>query len=228
MWWYLKWGFRIVVVAFVAAFLHYTLPQRDVVRVISTYNRVTPVGANWIFYSIEDSGTGAETTSTSRDIRFIDAVYPDSDRTMTYRNEDTGWVWPPYFKWDSSTLQAEATNYLSNESAPKWVAVTHYGWRIPLVSAYPNAVRIVPVSGPDVSLFPWLNIVILSVLVFLLVMARLMIAQFRERMIDPAVDRVAQTWDAVDARADAARDRAGGVWGRFKAWLGTWRSKPRR
>ena len=59
-------------------------------------------------------------------------------------------------------------------------------------------------------------------------MARRMIAQFRERMIDPAVDRVAQTWDAVDARADAARDRAGGVWGRFTGWLGSWRGKPRQ
>ena len=227
MWWYLKWGFRGTVVAFVAAFLHYTMPQHDVVAIINTYNKNTPIGANWMFYSIEDTGTGVETTSPVRDIRYIDAVFPDGTSVMVYRNEDTGWFWPPYFKWDSSTLQAEATNLKSSKEAPQWVSVTHYGWRMPIFSIFPNAVAVNPVSGPDVRIIPWVNIVILTVLLFLFVMARMMIAQFRERMIDPAVDRMAQTLDAVDARADAARDRASGVWGRFMAWLGTWQGKPR-
>jgi hypothetical protein len=220
MWRWIKWTFRILLVLLAAAFLHYTLPQRDVVQVINTYNRLQPIGANWIFYSSEDTGTGAE-TSTTRDIRFIDVVFPDGTTTMTYRNEDTGWFWPPYFKWDSSTLQAEATNYKTSETTPRWVAVTHYGWRLPIISVFPNAVKVTPVEGPNVSLFPWLNLVILAVLAFLLFMAWRMVAQFRERMVDPAVDRVAQTLDAVDARADAAR-------GRFWRWIDSWRGKPRR
>lgn len=227
MWRYVKWGFRITLFLIVAAFLHYTLPQRDVVRIINTYNKVTPIGSNWMFYSIEDTGTGNE-ANTTRDIRFIEAVFPDGDSVMVYRNEDTGWLWPPYFKWDSSTLQAEATNYRSDVTAPKWVAVTHYGWRAPIISIFPNAVKITPVSGPDVSLFPWLNLVILALLGAGLVMIWLMLAQFRERVVDPAVDRAAQTMDALDARADAARAQATGLWGRFRAWLGTWQGKPRR
>jgi hypothetical protein len=226
MWWYIKWGFRVTVVILVAAFLHYTLPQHDVVRITNTYNRLTPIGGNWLFYSIEDTGSGAE-TATQRDIRFIEAAYAD-DAPQVYRNEDTGWFWPPYFKWDSSNLQAEATNLKSDKASPEWVSVTHYGWRLPIFSIYPNALAVSPVAGPDVRIIPWVNILILVLLAFLFVMARLMIAQFRERMIDPAVDRMAQTLDAVDARADAARDRASGLWGRFTAWLGTWRSKPRR
>jgi hypothetical protein len=221
MWRYLKWGFRITVVMLVAAFLHYTLPQHDVVQITNTYNRVTPIGGNWMFYSIEDTASGVETTSTQRDIRFIEAVYPDGSSVQVYRNEDTGWVWPPYFKWDSSNLQAEATNLKSDKASPTWVSVTHYGWRLPIFSIYPNAVAIKPVAGPDVRIIPWVNIVLLTMLAFVLIMARLMIAQFRERMIDPAVDRVAQTMDAVD-------DRATGVWGRITGWLGTWRGKPRR
>lgn len=228
MWTKIKWGLRIVLILILAAFLHYTLPQRDVVRIINTYNKVTPIGANWIFYSIEDSGTGAETTSTQRDIRFIEAVYPDGDSVMVYRNEDTGWVWPPYFKWDSSTLQAEATNLTSSTAQPQWVAITHYGWRIPLLSAFPNAVKVVKVDGPDVQLIPWVNIVILAMLAFVLVMIRKMWMQFRERMVDPALAEAGEAWDAVDARADAAAGRARGVWGRFTGWLGTWRGKPRR
>ena len=70
------------------------------------------------------------------------------------------------FLEESARLQAEATNLKSDESAPKWVSVTHYGWRIPFISIYPNAVSIRQVAGPDVSIIPWVNIVILSFLAF--------------------------------------------------------------
>ena len=224
MWSKIKWGIRIVLILIVGLFLHYTLPQRDVVRIVDTGNRITQIGANWIFYSIEDTGTGAE-TNTTRDIRFIDAVYPDGSSVMVYRNEDTGWFWPPYFKWDSSTLQAEATNLRSTAAAPQWVAVTHYGWRIPLVSAFPNAVSITPVDGPDVRLIPWINIIILAFLAFAIFMARKMWLQFRERMVDPALADVGETFDAAGARVEAAQKEARGFFGRIGAWLGTWRAK---
>jgi hypothetical protein len=224
MWTKIKWGLRILAVLIVGLFLHYTLPQRDIVRVVDTGNRITQIGANWIFYSIEDTGTGAE-TNTTRDIRFIDAVFEDDATVMVYRNEDTGWFWPPYFKWDSSTLQAEATNLRSTRDAPKWVAITHYGWRIPLLSAFPNAVKITPVAGPDVTLIPWVNIVLLTFMAFLVVMARRMWLQFRERMVDPTLADVGETFDAVGDRAEAARKEARGFFGRIGAWMNTWRAK---
>ena len=224
MWTKIKWGLRILALVIVGLFLHYTLPQRDIVRIVDTGNRITQIGANWIFYSIEDTGTGAE-TNTTRDIRFIDAVYPDGSSVMVYRNEDTGWFWPPYFKWDSSTLQAEATNLRSTAAAPQWVAVTHYGWRIPLVSAFPNAVSITPVEGPDVTLVPWVNIIILTFLVFMIFMIRKMWQQFRERMVDPTLADVGQTFDAAGARVEAVQKEARGFFGRIGAWLGTWRAK---
>ena len=224
MWTKIKWGLRILAVLVVGLFLHYTLPQRDIVRIVDTGNRITQIGANWIFYSIEDTGTGAE-TNTTRDIRFIDAVYPDDSSVMVYRNEDTGWFWPPYFKWDSSTLQAEATNLRSTAAAPRWVAVTHYGLRIPLLSAFPNAVKITPVEGPDVRLIPWVNIILLTFLAFLVFMVRKMWLQFRERMVDPALEDVGETFDAAGERVDAARKEARGFFGRIGAWMNTWRAK---
>lgn len=224
MWTKIKWGIRIVLLLIVGLFLHYTMPQRDVVQIINTYNKNTPIGANWMFYSIEDTGTGVETTATIRDIRFIDAVYADGD-VMVYRNEDTGWFWPPYFKWDSSTLQAEATNLKSEKANPQWVAVTHYGWRMPIFSIFPNAVKITPVEGPDVTLIPWVNIILLSFLAFVILMIRKMWLQFRERMVDPALADVGETFDAAGERVDAARKEARGFFGRIGAWLGTWRAK---
>jgi hypothetical protein len=222
MWRYIKWGFRITLLLIVAGFLHYTLPQHDIVRITNTYNRLTTVGENWIFYASPDTGT-AESAST-RDIRFIEAVFPD-ETVIVYRNEDTGWIWPPYFKYDSSNLQAEATNFKSTKETPQWVSVTHYGWRFPFISIYPNAVAVKVVAGPDVSIVPWVNIVVLTLLAIGLFMLRRMWMQFRERTIDPALAGVGDAWDNVDASADAARDRAKGVFGRFVAWLGTWGKK---
>ena len=225
MWTKIKWGLRILALVIVGLFLHYTLPQRDVVQIINTYNRVTQIGGNWLFYSIEDTGTGVETTTTSRDIRFIDAVRADGTSTVTYRNEDTGWFWPPYFKWNSSTLQAEATNMKTNPEKPQWVAITHYGWRLPIFSIFPNAVSIRAVEGPDVRLIPWINIIILGMLAFLVLMIRRMWLQFRERMVDPALADVGESFDAAGARVEAVQKEARGFFGRIGAWIGTWRAK---
>lgn len=227
MWTKIKWGIRIVLFLFVAAFLHYTLPQHDIVRITNTYNKMTTVGSNWMFYSMGDVGTGAE-AQTNRDIRFIDAVYADGTTVQVYRNEDTGWIWPPYFKYDSSNLQAEATNLRSDIANPQWVSVTHYGWRLAIFSIYPNAVGIRPVDGPDVTIIPWVNIIILSFLAFALFMLRRMWLQFWERAVDPVMADAEEAWDAVDARADAARARASGFFGRIGAWFSTWREKPRK
>lgn len=221
----LKWGFRAVLAVILAAFLHYTMPQHDIVRITNTYNRLTTVSAenSWA-YASPDVGTGE--SAQTRDIRFIDAAYADG-KVIVYRNEDTGWVWPPYFKYDSSNLQAEATNLKSTDAAPKWVMVTHYGWRAPWLSIYPNAVKVKPVAGPDVTIIPWVNIIILTLLGLLLLMVRRMWLQFRERMIDPVVADASDVLGDIDLRADAARAEVRGTWGRFKAWLGTWRQKPR-
>jgi hypothetical protein len=214
---YLKWGFRIFVLLAVFLFLHYELPQHDIVRITNTYNRLTTVGSNSIFYASPDVATAE--SATTRDIRFIEAVRPNG-KVVVYRNEDTGWVWPPYFKYDSSNLQAEASNLVSPETAPKWVSVTHYGWRIPFISIYPNAVAVKQVEGPDVTIIPWVNIIVLAFLAFVLFMIRKMWMQFRERMIDPAVAEVGETWDQVEGRAEMAGKRA-------KGWLATWRKTPK-
>ena len=122
---------------------------------------------------------------------------------MVFRNEDTGF-WPPYLKFDSSNLQAEASNSKSTAEAPKWVSITHYGWRIGFESIFPNAVRITPVAGPDVTIIPWVNILLLTLMAFVIFMARRMWLQFYERMVDPAV-----------ASVEEAGDRARGFFGRL-------------
>ncbi|MGR3661525.1 MAG: DUF1523 family protein [Paracoccaceae bacterium] len=216
MWNYIKWGLRIFALLAVFLFFHYVLPQHDIVRVTNTYNRLTTIGMNAMFYSSPDAGT-VENGDT-RDIRFIESVRPNG-KVIVYRNEDTGWVWPPYFKYDSSNLQAEASNLKSSEEVPKWAVMTHYGWRLPFLSIYPNAVGIKQVESPDVRIIPWVNIIILLVLAFLVLMVRRMWAQFRERSIDPVLEDMGEVSNAV-------QDHANGIWARFSNWLDTWRGKP--
>lgn len=224
MWTYVKWSFRILLLLLVGGFLHYTLPQHDIVRITNTYNRLTTVGSeNGWAYASPDVGTGESTVT--RDIRFIEAAFEDGS-VIVYRNEDTGWIWPPYFKYDSSNLQAEAGNLKSLQTAPKWVSVTHYGWRLAWLSIYPNAVSVKEVAGPDVRIIPYVNIIVLIALAFGVFMLRRMWLQFWERMVEPAVAEVGETWDGVEAQAGAAKARAGGFFGRIAAWFGTWRKKP--
>ena len=188
-----KWAIWGVLALIVLGFLNYTMPQHSVVRIVEASSRITTVSwANRYFYASPDTGTAE--SKDSRDIRFISAVYPNGS-VIVYRNEDTGWIWPPYFKYDSSNLQAIASNLKSSETSPKWVMVTHYGWRFAPLSIYPNAIRITEVSGPDYSYFPWLNIVILAFLAFLVFMIRRMWLQFWERMVDPAVAEVQEAGD---------------------------------
>ncbi len=212
---YLKWGFWLTLLAIVLSFLHYTLPQHDIVRIVGTENRRVDIGSNSIFWSGSEVGM---VNSTSRDVYFINAVYPNG-KTIEYRNEDTGWGWPPYFKFDSSGLNTEAKELTSTQAAPVWVSVTHYGWRNKFFSIFPNAVGMKQVEGPDATIIPWVNIILLIVTLVIAFMIRRVWLQFRERTIDPALDDVSQSWEALDARADAARDRALGRWTRVKNWF---------
>ena len=141
---YLKWTFWITVWVLIGAFLHYTLPQHDIVRVVNTEVRRVDFGDNSLFWAQQDTGQEGA-TRRNRDVRFIDTVRAKNGKVMVYRNEDTGWGWPPYFKLDSSNLQAEASDLISSKDAPQWVAMRHYGWRNEFISIYPNAVSVKPV-----------------------------------------------------------------------------------
>lgn len=213
---YVKWTFLLAIAAVVGAFLHYTLPQTDIVRIVGTENRRIDFGENSIFWANPDIGTSGLTT---RDVRFIETITP-SGRASVYRNEDTGYGWPPYFKLDSSNLQAEARDVISNANTPQWVAVTHYGWRSEFLTIFPNAVGVRAVDGPDVTIVPWFNIIFLTLLAALLWAIMVRIIRFRRDRIDPILEDAGEAWD--DAGDAVTRKRKG-----LRAWLGTWKGKPR-
>jgi len=215
-----------VLVLILGAFLHYTLPQHDVVRVVNTYQERQDLN-DWtrIFWATPDDQAG---TLVNRDVQFIQTVKKksflfgfirrDAEGVMVYRNEDTGWSWPPYFKFDTASLQTEADDLRSTPEAPKWAVMTHYGWRVELFSAFPNAVAIKPIDSPDATIIPWFNIFFFIFVIALVLFVRAMWLQFRERTIDPALEDTRDAWEKVDAYADEKR-------GRVRRWLDSWRGK---
>jgi hypothetical protein len=206
---FIRWTFWITVWVLIAGVFHYTLPQVDIVRITDTYEKRQDFGENSLFWAQADTGTDG--TLTNRDVFFIQTRRAKGD-VMVYRNEDTGWGWPPYFKFDTSNLQAEAGDLKSSEDDARYVAIKHYGWRNEFLTIFPNAISVRAVDGPDASKgIPWVNIFIITI--FLTVVYGIWVRwrRFRIARIDP-------TMEAIE---DDLAEASGAVTG----WLGTWRKK---
>ena len=206
---YVKWIAIVLFWGFIALFLLYTLPQNDIARVTDTYEKRMDLGNNSMFWARPEAGSSS---STSRDVFFIQTRLANGD-VMVYRNEDTGWGWPPYFKFDSSNLQAEAVDFKSTAAAPQWVAITHYGARFEFLTIFPNALSIRPVEGPDVRIIPWKAIIILIVLAAIFWALYVRWRRFRQNRIDPVIDEIADGID--DAGHSLAEKRRS-----LKDWFG--------
>ncbi|KMK65665.1 DUF1523 family protein [Puniceibacterium sp. IMCC21224] len=212
---YVKWVFIVLFWGCIAGFLHYTLPQHDIARITDTYEKRVDPGENSLFWAQADVGTDG--TVVNRDVFFIQTRRADNS-VMVYRNEDTGWSWPPYFKFDTSNLQAEANDLRSTSGSPQWVVITHYGWRNEFYTIFPNAISVRAVDGPDVRIIPWINIVILTLLVAFVWAIWVRWRRFRRRRIDPVLEDVGDSFEAAGDRMAERR-------GRFNRWIDSWRSK---
>lgn len=212
---YIGWTILIAFWVLLGAFVHYTLPQRDIVLVQGTeIIRQDFSGINRIFYAQADSGN--DNLTINRDLRLINTTRANG-RVMVYRNEDTGFGWPPYFKLDSSNLQAEAQASVSTRAEPEWYVLTHYGWRNEFLTIYPNAIALKPHPGPDAPKgLPWLNILILTVLAAFFYAIWVRWRRFRQRRIDPALEEWQDNWEAAGDAVEKKR-------GRFRRWLNTWK-----
>ena len=197
----LKWLFWISVWAVVLGFLHYTLPQKDVVQIVGTDIRRTDVGDRPLFWARPDSGQAALDT---RDVRFIRALYQDGD-TMEYRNEDTGFGWPPYFKFDADELQTRAA--VAAREQEGWFAVSRYGLRSNLLTIYPNALSIRPVAGPDAFVISWTRWIVLVLVVMVLWFLTTRWIRFKQSRISPVLDDIDARWDARRMRWERQREQ---------------------
>lgn len=212
MFFYIKWVFLIGFWALIGATFYYTLPQVDIARITDTESKRVNPGANSLFWSSGEAGSASG--ATERDVYFIQTRLAN-DRVMVYRNEDTGWFWPPYFKFDTSNLQAHAADLRSTANDPLWVAIRHYGWRFEPLSIYPNALRIWAVDGPDVSKpFPWFNLIVLGGFAILIFAIWRRWRRFRMKRIDPKLEEWQDSWEATEDALAARGSRIKRWWAR--------------
>jgi hypothetical protein len=196
--------------------LHYYLPQRDIVQIVNADVKRMDVGGFVWFWDQPDANTRNNET---RDVRFINTMGKNK-KPKVYRNEDTNWRWPPYFKFDSADLNAKAQSIGKQDDT--WVAISHYGWRIKMFSAFPNAYKIKPVEGPNVILIPWFNIFFLFLLGLLFAWIYRFFAKVKAKRLDPITDKIGDVAEGVQSEVAEQKAKADGF---FKRWFGTTKKK---
>ena len=111
------------------------------------YARTVTITGTEVKRMDEDGPISAENPEDgpTRDVYFIFGNTDEGD-TLVVRNEDTGWSWPPYFKFDSADMQAVAQKAGADNQR---MAVTTYGWRVKMLSWFPNAISLKPISTDE-------------------------------------------------------------------------------
>ncbi|WQU98281.1 DUF1523 family protein [Helicobacter pylori] len=96
-----------------------------------------------------------ETKTLARDVYFVQTYDPKDQKSVTvYRNEDTRFGFPYYFKFNSADISALAQSLVNQQ-----VEVQYYGWRINLFNMFPNVIFIKPLKeSTEVSkpIFSWI------------------------------------------------------------------------
>ena len=125
--------------------LDYVLPEKTNANVtgveVKRVDKDGPIGR-------ENPADGPTT-----DVYYIYTSQPD-DEVRVFRNEDTRWSWPWYFKFNSADVQAKAKTL---EFEKKTARLTSYGWRINILSQFPNVTKIEVVDA-DASSFSFFQI----------------------------------------------------------------------
>jgi hypothetical protein len=127
------------------AFRDYFLPHHDILRIVGTEVRRPPAY----------SKSASEQAGTTRDIFYIFAEEVETKKPRVFRNEDTGWGFPLYFKFNSADLQATALSIAGERGTALF---TYYGWRIQIFSVLPNVLSISRAAADAKLPLPWFNL----------------------------------------------------------------------
>ena len=178
---FIKYTLLVLIVLTLGGVLCYCLPHTKVVQITGTdIKRMVTGGPEKP--SAEAKARQREKPAGIRDVRFINTI-TRKGKVLVFRNEDTGWGWPPYFKFDSADLSAEAQEYATANPKP-WVMVKYYGWRIKIFAMFPNAISLKKVPR-DYNHFPLFNIIFLALffglLIYLYIKSRRLGRRIKER-----------------------------------------------
>ncbi len=80
-----------------------------------------------------------EQSPTVRDRRYILAARVSDGEPLSFANEDTRWGWPPYLKFNSADLSAQAQEIVQKQKDAV-VLVKAYGYRSTVLDEFPNVI----------------------------------------------------------------------------------------
>ncbi|MGF1511076.1 MAG: DUF1523 family protein [Myxococcota bacterium] len=149
---WLSVGIGILLALLIILLLAYVLPATEKVRITGTEVKRMDI----------EGASGSQT----RDVRYIVTQSLEDGETIVYRNEDTRWGFPFYFKFNSGDLMGRAVNF-QGEQGEAVVLVTSYGWRVNVMDMYPNVLSI-ELKPKNYTHVPVFNIVVIALLMGLL------------------------------------------------------------
>lgn len=159
--------FLIVAIPLLAV-AHYFTPGVDVVRI---------TGINTIRVDTDRDPNNNNQPGQTRDVYEIFAESFDKKHIYVYENEDNWW----YLKFDSADVQSRANAIATaRDDKDRVAAVTNIGWRIPLLSMFPNALSVKSVD-PSYSPFPSLALIVWTFIVLIGGFGWLMFRRWRSR-----------------------------------------------
>lgn len=121
-----------------ATWLDYYLPEHTIVTITGVEVKRTDKDGP---ISKKNPADGPTT-----DVYYIYTERP-GEQIRVFRNEDTEWGWPFYFKFNAADVQAKAK---SMEFEKRLAIITSYGWRVNMFSMFPNVTKIES-TEPDAS-----------------------------------------------------------------------------
>ena len=154
----------LVLMCAAALSFYYFLPRHEVVFVTGV--EVKRMDADGVI-NAENPADGP-----TRDVYFINTEEPSTKEVMVYRNEDTGWSFPWYFKFDSADIQAKAQGY--SRDTQQLAVIRYYGWRFQILSMFPNITDIKATTS-RVEPFPLFNTIFFVTLTIILVLVGLFV-----------------------------------------------------
>ncbi|EJP28152.1 DUF1523 family protein [Haemophilus sputorum] len=115
---------------------------------------------------MDKDGVISKSNPADGEVRDVYFLFTESEpnKVMVYRNEDTGWGLPPYFKFGSADIQAKAQAYANEKQR---VQIKYYGWRINWMNEFRNIVSIKPLLEGETVAKPIVSYVLYGVIVLL-------------------------------------------------------------
>lgn len=192
-----------------AAFIDFYLPRVEIVKVTGTdVKRVDRKFNEGAMDRVKGIGENDRIdVGKTRDVRFVYAETLNGG-IRVYRNEDTGWAFPFYFKFDSGTVasRASALSNRGQDEAQRYAIARTYGWRIEILSMFPNLITLKEAT-PDSFAFPILKTGFLSLWIVMLVWFYRWTGRFRT-VVDQGMEDLGEMASDLADEASAAMDKA--------------------